>query len=87
MTAALPQRQQRTRELARTCDAGAQLNLRELADLAWFRYQHWLQRQAQLPRTQLELLEAYDVPAQVREWRGIWMALEREIRRVEVACA
>lgn len=86
MSAAV-ERHQRTCERARACDGGAQLNLRELADLAWFRYQHWLQRQAQLPRTQLELLDAYDVPAQVREWRGIWLSIEREIRRVEVACA
>lgn len=61
------------------------LNLRELADLAWFRYQHWLQRLATLPRAQLDLLEHHDASSQAREWRGIWCACERECARLEAA--
>lgn len=56
-----------------------QLNLRELADLAWARYQHWLQRLARPRGAQLDLLELSDASSQAREWRGIWCAIEREI--------
>lgn len=59
-----------------------ELNLRELADLAWARYQQWLQRLAMLPRAQLDLLELHDASSQAREWRGIWCACERECARV-----
>lgn len=58
------------------------LNLRELADQAWYRYQYWLQRLARVPGEQFDLLELQDASAQVREWCGIWVALERE-----AACA
>lgn len=78
MAASPTQRQQRTRELARTCDAGAQLDLRELANIAWYRYMHWLQRLAMPKGTQLEL-DAANAGAQAKEWRGIWCAIEREI--------
>lgn len=57
------------------------LNVRELADLAWARYQHWLRRLAFPTGTQLEL-EAANAGAQCREWRGIWSACEREAARV-----
>lgn len=58
------------------------LNLRELADLCWARYQHWLKRLAQPRGAQLDLLELSDASAQAKEWRGIWCACERECARV-----
>lgn len=58
------------------------LNLRDLADLAWARYQHWLRRTARPSGAQLDLVNDADVSAQLREWRGIWCACEREAARV-----
>lgn len=56
--------------------------LRDLADIAFARYLTWMQRQAKVRGTQLEL-EDQEIPAQVREWRGIWHACELELIRVE----
>lgn len=63
----------------------APLDLREMANIAWYRYTSWLQRLAQLPRAQLDLLELNDASSQAREWRGIWCAVERERARLEAA--
>lgn len=57
------------------------MSLQDLADLAWYRYQHWLRRLARPSGAQFDL-EDGDLVAQVREWRGIWCACELEIVRV-----
>ena len=58
--------------------------LRDLADIAWARFQSWHARLSKLRGTQLEL-EDQDVTAQVNEWRGIWHACELELIRQEAA--
>jgi hypothetical protein len=52
--------------------------LRELADIAWARYQSWRRRQGEAITSRAELLQHAEAVAQCLEWRGIWLACERE---------
>ena len=62
-----------------------QHQLKDLADRAWARYQHWLGHLAVPAGTQLDLEGDSQASAQVNEWRGIWHACELELIRQETA--